>query len=84
MLFFDRNIVDGRAMMCSIFAPTIGNDRGMGDVEYGTTFKLFSANVTANDRNAMTARGKYALFQFGLLGENSALRWTATWLAALP
>ena len=36
-------------------------------------FELSSANISADDRNEMIARGKYALFQFGPLGENSAL-----------
>jgi len=32
---FDRNITDGRAMICSFLTLTIGNNQGMGDVEYG-------------------------------------------------
>jgi ribulose-bisphosphate carboxylase large chain len=31
---FDRNITDGRAMLCSFLTLTIGNNQGMGDVEY--------------------------------------------------
>ena len=31
---FDRNIIDGRAMICSFLTLTIGNNQGMGDVEY--------------------------------------------------
>ncbi|MBZ4022478.1 ribulose 1,5-bisphosphate carboxylase [Rhodobacter sp. TJ_12] len=31
---FDRNIIDGRAMLCSFLTLTIGNNQGMGDVEY--------------------------------------------------
>ena len=31
---FDRNITDGRAMMVSFLTLTIGNNQGMGDVEY--------------------------------------------------
>ena len=31
---FDRNIIDGRAMICSFLALAIGNNQGMGDVEY--------------------------------------------------
>ena len=31
---FDRNIIDGRAMMASFLTLTIGNNQGMGDVEY--------------------------------------------------
>ncbi|MEX5729430.1 ribulose-bisphosphate carboxylase large chain [Rhodovulum iodosum] len=31
---FDRNITDGRAMICSFLTLTIGNNQGMGDVEY--------------------------------------------------
>jgi len=31
---FDRNITDGRAMLASFLTLTIGNNQGMGDVEY--------------------------------------------------
>ena len=31
---FDRNIIDGRAMLCSFLTLCIGNNQGMGDVEY--------------------------------------------------
>merc|ERR1711878_174513 len=30
VLLFDRNITDGRAMMCSVLTLTIGNNQGMG------------------------------------------------------
>ena len=36
------------------------------------SFKLFSANITADDPNEMIARGKYILSQFGPLSENCA------------
>ncbi|CAJ1394659.1 unnamed protein product [Effrenium voratum] len=172
-LLFDRNIIDGRGMMCSFLTLAIGNNQGMGDVEYGKiydfylppaflrlydgpsvnvmdmwrilgrgttngglvvgtiikpklglqpkpfgeacysfwqggdfikndepqgnqvfcqmnecipevvkamraaiketgSFKLFSANITADDPNEMIARGKYILSQFGPLSENCA------------
>merc|ERR1719282_2237188 len=133
-LLFDRNITDGRGMMCSFLTLAIGNNQGMGDVEYGKIYdfyfpptflrlfdgpsccafwqggdfikndepqgnqvfcqmtecipevvkamraciketgesKLFSANITADDPAEMIARGKYALSQFGPLGENTA------------
>ncbi|GMR03902.1 MAG: ribulose-bisphosphate carboxylase [Gammaproteobacteria bacterium] len=32
---FDRNIIDGRAMLASFLTLAIGNNQGMGDVEYG-------------------------------------------------
>ena len=32
---FDRNIIDGKAMIASFLTLTIGNNQGMGDVEYG-------------------------------------------------
>merc|ERR1712054_478423 len=38
---FDRNIIDGRAMMCSILTLTIGNNQGMGDVEYGKIYDIY-------------------------------------------
>lgn len=31
---FDRNITDGRAMVASFLTLTVGNNQGMGDVEY--------------------------------------------------
>jgi ribulose-bisphosphate carboxylase large chain len=31
---FDRNMIDGRAMLASFLTLTIGNNQGMGDVEY--------------------------------------------------
>lgn len=31
---FDRNIIDGRAMICSFLTLVIGNNQGMGDVEH--------------------------------------------------
>jgi len=31
---FDRNIIDGRAMICSFLTLCIGNNQGMGDVEH--------------------------------------------------
>merc|ERR1711988_952120 len=38
---FDRNITAGRAMMCSILTLTIGNNQGMGDVEYGKIYDMY-------------------------------------------
>ncbi|CAK0822735.1 unnamed protein product [Prorocentrum cordatum] len=35
---FDRNITDGRAMMCSVLTLSIGNNQGMGDVDYGKIY----------------------------------------------
>jgi len=32
---FDRNIIDGRAMLASFLTLAIGNNQGMGDVAYG-------------------------------------------------
>jgi ribulose-bisphosphate carboxylase large chain len=31
---FDRNMIDGRAMLASIWTLAVGNNQGMGDVEY--------------------------------------------------
>jgi len=31
---FDRNVIDGRAMLASFLTLTIGNNQGMGDIEY--------------------------------------------------
>merc|ERR1719454_344446 len=38
---FDRNITDGRAMMCSVLTLSIGNNQGMGDVEYGKIYDIY-------------------------------------------
>ena len=40
-LLFDRNIIDGRGMMCSVLTLTIGNNQGMGDVEYGKIYDIY-------------------------------------------
>ena len=34
VILFDRNIIDGRAMIASFLTLTIGNNQGMGDVDY--------------------------------------------------
>jgi len=36
-----RNIIDGRGMMCSVLTLTVGNNRGMGDVEYGRVCNVY-------------------------------------------
>ncbi len=38
---FDRNIIDGRAMMVSFLTLTIGNNQGMGDVEYAKMLDVY-------------------------------------------
>jgi len=38
---FDRNIIDGRAMLASIWTLTIGNNQGMGDVEYAKMHDIY-------------------------------------------
>jgi ribulose-bisphosphate carboxylase large chain len=38
---FDRNITDGRAMLASVWTLTIGNNQGMGDVEYAKMHDIF-------------------------------------------
>merc|ERR1712159_393547 len=40
-MLFDLNITDGRAMMCSVLTLTIGNNQGMGDVEYGKIYDFY-------------------------------------------
>ncbi len=34
LALFDRNIIDGRAMLASFLTLTIGNNQGMGDIEH--------------------------------------------------
>ncbi|MEW5944018.1 MAG: ribulose-bisphosphate carboxylase [Pseudomonadota bacterium] len=38
---FDRNIIDGRAMLVSFLTLTIGNNQGMGDVEYAKMLDFY-------------------------------------------
>ncbi len=41
MELFDRNITDGRMMMVSFLTLCIGNNQGMGDIEYGQIQDFF-------------------------------------------
>ncbi len=38
---FDRNVIDGRMMMVSFLTLTIGNNQGMGDVEYAKMIDFY-------------------------------------------
>ena len=38
---FDRNIIDGRAMLASFLTLAIGNNQGMGDVEYAKMYDFW-------------------------------------------
>lgn len=38
---FDRNITDGRAMIVSFLTLTIGNNQGMGDIEYAKMYDFY-------------------------------------------
>jgi ribulose-bisphosphate carboxylase large chain len=38
---FDRNIIDGKAMMASFLTLTVGNNQGMGDIEYARMIDFF-------------------------------------------
>ena len=40
-MIFDRNITDGRAMMCSVLTLSIGRNQGMSDVEYGKIYDIY-------------------------------------------
>jgi len=40
-MLFDLNITDGRAMLCSFLTLAIGNNQGMGDVEYGKIYDFY-------------------------------------------
>jgi ribulose-bisphosphate carboxylase large chain len=41
LALFDRNVTDGRFMMVSFLTLTIGNNQGMGDVEYGKMIDFY-------------------------------------------
>ncbi len=55
---FDRNIKDGRAMMVSFLTLTIGNNQGMGDVEYAKMLDFYMPPALLNlfDGPAMNIR----------------------------
>ena len=38
---FDRNMIDGRAMIVSFLTLTIGNNQGMGDIEYAKMLDFY-------------------------------------------
>ncbi len=38
---FDRNVIDGRAMIVSFLTLTIGNNQGMGDIEYAKMLDFY-------------------------------------------
>ena len=38
---FDRDIIGGRGMMCSVLTLTVGDNQGLGDVEFGRIYDVF-------------------------------------------
>ncbi|HEB98424.1 MAG TPA: ribulose 1,5-bisphosphate carboxylase, partial [Thiotrichales bacterium] len=38
---FDRNVTDGRMMLVSFLTLTIGNNQGMGDIEYAKMYDFY-------------------------------------------
>ena len=40
-LLFDRNIIGGRSMMRSVLTLNIGDNQGMGGVEYGKIYDIY-------------------------------------------
>ena len=41
LALFDRNITDGRMMLVSFLTLAIGNNQGMGDIEYGKIYDFY-------------------------------------------
>jgi ribulose-bisphosphate carboxylase large chain len=41
LALFDRNVTDGRFMMVSLLTLTVGNNQGMGDVEYAKMIDFY-------------------------------------------
>ena len=39
-LLFDRNIIGGHGVMCSVLTLTVGNKQGMGGVEFGKVYGI--------------------------------------------
>ena len=40
-LLFDRSIIGGHGAMCSVLAPTVGNNQGMGGVEVDKVYGIY-------------------------------------------
>ena len=40
-MLFDRNIIDGRGMMCSVLTPADGNNQGMGGAGFGKIYDIY-------------------------------------------
>ena len=40
-LLFGRDIIDGRGMMCSVLTLAVGNNQGIGGVEFGKIYDIF-------------------------------------------
>ena len=39
-LLFDREIIDGRGVMCSVLTLTVGNNQGLGGVEFDKIYGI--------------------------------------------
>ncbi len=50
---FDRNMIDGRMMLVSFLTLTIGNNQGMGDIEYA---KMSTSTCRGGRSSCSTAR----------------------------
>jgi|GEM_PF-4480058 len=62
---FDRNMIDGRAMIVSFLTLTIGNNQGMGDVEYG---KMLDFYVPPKFRRLFDGPAKNIVDMWRILG----------------
>ena len=47
-LHFDRNIVNGRGVMCCVLAPATSNNQGMVGVEFGKIYDISCLSSSAS------------------------------------
>ena len=40
-LLFDRNVIGGHGVMCSVLTLTVGNNQGMGGVEFDKVYGIY-------------------------------------------
>jgi ribulose 1,5-bisphosphate carboxylase large subunit-like protein len=56
-MLFDRNITDGRAMMCSVLTLSIGNNQGLGE---GATKDVAGIDLREANGRRRSSRGPFA------------------------
>ena len=47
-LHFERNIIGGRGVMCSVLTPATGNNQGAGGVDFGEIYDISCRSSSAS------------------------------------